>query len=356
MLQVITLACKMIFSFLLLLISASAIFRLRSRCNYDIIVWWVKGGLIWMGISEKIPTLQKREFIMDNPIADYIYEITSKRIKDRIKSSGLRYQDIYSPDEKLISKIVNNKRGKNNPYLIPRKVLYNDADKCGLLYFESLKFKDEHEVLWGTDKDIKSYAPSIFPLLIDLIESDSEIVFDLETLLCDYVPYAIIRAYWDVFFCTDHTNPRFNFCEYEGKILNFPAFAYGISEDEIFGSYDCERANAVSFLYNRCGENYIKIFLEFTYEISSFTKLDKVIKNSLVINKFIPMLTSYMPDASSLGIRVKDMIFEDISYVAPLVYDREVDNVAFRKELIGASLYYATMLAEIQATHFPLKK
>lgn len=293
---------------------------------------------------------------MSNLVADYIYEITSKRIKNRIKSSGLTYNAIYSPDEKLISKIVNNKRGKNNPYLIPDAVFDNPLCNCGLLRNKELGFKDKHEVLWGTDKDIESYTPYIFPLLIDLIESESEIDFNLETLLCDYIPYAIIRAYWDVFFSSDHKNPRFNFCNYQGSTLNFPAFAYGVSEDEIFGSYDIERANAISFLYNRCSENYTKIFLEFTYEISSFTKLDKVIKNSLAINKFIPMLINYMPNKASLGLRVRDLIYEDISYIAPLAFQRKVDNVVYREELITASLDYAARLAEMQAAYFPLKK
>lgn len=287
---------------------------------------------------------------MDNPVSEYIFEITAKRIKNRILSSGLRYIDIYPPDDKLICKIANNNRGKNNPYLIPDTVLNKSENEFSLLNTEELNFKEPTDVLWGTNEEIRVYAPTLFSLLIELIKSDSAINFDIDSLLCDYIPYARICAFWDVFFSNDHSNPRFSFCELNGLILNFPAFAYGVSEDEIFGSYDKTRDDAISFLYNRCCDDFIKILLEFTKKTLSFKKIDKVIKKSFVIDKLVPMLINYYTPDSSLGLRVKHLIYEDISYIAPLVFHRELDNQELRTELLVAALDYAVKLEEIQAS------
>lgn len=291
---------------------------------------------------------------MGNQVTDFIFKITANRVKEHIISSNLRYKDVYEPDEKLICRIINNKRGKNNPYLIPDAVFYNHAYNCGLL--GKNLFSNKHEVLWGNPEEIKSYAPSLFPLLIDMITSDFSYDFDVENLLCDYVPYAISRAYWDILFSTDHENARFHFCEYDDKILNFPAIAYGFSEDELFENFDTVRDNAISFLYNRCEIDFIELFIDFTNNTLSFKKLDKVINDSLIKNRLFPMLNKYIPDASSLGLRVRNLIYEDVSYIAPLVFQRKLDNPTLRAELVIASLDYAAKLEKIQATYYPLKK
>ncbi len=285
---------------------------------------------------------------MDNEVTDFIYERTANRIKNHITSSGLRYKDVYYPDEKLICHIANNKRGKNNPYLIPDAIFENPAFDCGLLKIKKLNFSTRQNVLWGDINEIKSYAPSIFPLLIELIASDSSYDFDIETLLCDYVPYARSRALWDIVFPPKPDDPRFS--------QHLPAIAYGFSEDELFENYDTVRDNAIAFLYNRCENDFITLFLKFTEETLSFKKLDSVIRDSLIRNTLLPMLEKYMPDASSLGLRVKDLIYEDIAYTAPLLFQCELDNSSFRAELVHASLEYAVKLEKLQATYYPLKK
>lgn len=48
-------------------------------------------------------------------------------------------------------------------------------------------------------------------------------------------------------------------------------------------------------------------------------------------------MDKYKPDASSLGLRVKDLILEDLSYCAALVCNRKIANPDYRKQLINAS-------------------
>ena len=59
-------------------------------------------------------------------------------------------------------------------------------------------------------------------------------------------------------------------------------------------------------------------------------------------------MDKYKPDASSLGLRVKDLILEDLSYCAALVYNRKIANPDYRKQLINASSDYILRLGKIQ--------
>ena len=97
-------------------------------------------------------------------------------------------------------------------------------------------------------------------------------------------------------------------------------------------------------LRTKCDEvNYIRCQTN-----NSFHMLN-TIKNDLVENRFLPMMKKFMPDASSLGLRVKNLIFEDLSYCAALVCNRNIDNPEYRKQLINAS-DYILRLEDIQLT------
>ena len=56
------------------------------------------------------------------------------------------------------------------------------------------------------------------------------------------------------------------------------------------------------------------------------------------------LMEKYKPDASSLGLRVKDLILEDLSYCAVLVCNRNIDNPDYRQQLINASSNYILQL------------
>lgn len=72
--------------------------------------------------------------------------------------------------------------------------------------------------------------------------------------------------------------------------------------------------------------------------------------NDLIEKKFLPLMEKYKPNASSLGLRVKNLIYEDLSYCAALVCNRNIDNSNYRKQLINASSDYIIRLEKIQST------
>jgi len=67
-------------------------------------------------------------------------------------------------------------------------------------------------------------------------------------------------------------------------------------------------------------------------------------------------MEKYRPDASSLGLRVKNLIFEDLSYCAALVCNRKIDNPEYRKQLLNASSNYILRLAKIQSSLYKKKR
>lgn len=271
-------------------------------------------------------------------IEEFFYSRASQRIGKRITKSNLKNADIYKPDEKQISRIVNNTRGKNNRFLICDAVISNSYmddetgkyKDCGLLHTPQLHFRNTKEILWGKNEEIRSYLYDLFGLLWEEASNDSLYDIDFDLYLCDYIPYAKNRAYWNIIFSRD----------------KYPALFYGFSEDEVIQNIDSSREESIAFLYNRCEKDFYKRFLSFTKKQESFHKLDKIIKDVLVENVFIPTLTKHKPTSSSLGLRVKDIIYADISHCAPLVANKTYDYPL--RELLNASTQYILKLEKIQ--------
>ena len=59
-------------------------------------------------------------------------------------------------------------------------------------------------------------------------------------------------------------------------------------------------------------------------------------------------MKKYRPDKSSLGLRVKTLISEDLSYCAAIYCNRIIDNPDYIKKLINASNEYICKLEDIQ--------
>lgn len=271
-------------------------------------------------------------------IENFFYSRASKRIKQKVEESKLKYAEIYKPDHKQISRIVNNKRNKNNRFLICDAVISNsykdDATgkmvKCGLLETPELKFQSIKEILWGTNAEIYSYLYELFVLLWEETTTDSRFEIDTELYLCDYIPYAKNRAYWDIIFSRD----------------KYPAPFYGFIEDKVFEEFDSTRDSSLAFLYKRCKVDFFKRFSAFTQKQESFHKLDRIIKDELIKNIFIPVLRKHKPTASSLGLRVRDILYADISHCAPLIVKNNYDYPL--SALIKASTDYIQELEKIQ--------
>lgn len=286
-------------------------------------------------------------------IAEFFYKKASARVKTKVEESKLKHKEILYSDPKQISRIINNNRQRNNNFLINDSALEtsyvdenNKSVSTGLI--PSLPFNSPKEVLWGTDKEITEYLHDLFTLLWDEVCVRNKLI-DSDFYLCDYVPYAKYSTYWKILFESDTINdPHFSFVEYDGKMLNFPAMFYGIKEDTVIENIDSARSDALEFFYAKCKDDLFKSFIEFTEENDSFHMLNNRIKNDLIEKRFLPLIEKYKPDASSLGLRVKDLILEDLSYCAALVYNRNIENPDYRRQLIKASSDYILRLEKLQ--------
>ena len=305
-------------------------------------------------------------------IAEFFYERASNRVRLQIEEEGLRHIDIIYTDTKQLSRIINNKRKRNNPFLINDSALissFHDEDEYGLV--PKLRFESKSEVLWGNEQEIRTYIRDLFMLLWNEVCINRKRI-NSELYLCDYIPYAKYSAYWKIIFESDTTNDiRFSFVknseipmlssgienlnytrnsdeEYNNRMLNFPAMFFGIKEDTVIENIDSARDSAIEFLYNRCKEEFFNTFKEFAEDNDSFHMLNNIIKKDLIEKRFLPMMEKYRPDKSSLGLRVKNLIFEDLSYRAAIYCNRRIDKSDYRKKLIDASDEYISKLEDIQ--------
>ena len=244
----------------------------------------------------------------------FIYEKAAYRIKKRIDEKKITLKEIYPPNAKMISRITNGKVSPKNPYLIQDAVLHSfrhdvaTSEKYHFGIVPKLDFKNEQEALWGTSKEIEENIPEIFQnLMYDLLLNNSELGVDLYNILCDYVPYAKYSTYGRLL--RDDS--------YYGR-----AYYYNIFEDDILNNIDNARENAINLLFSKpaCKETFAQAFITFAANTYSFKKLDNKIQNQLVIPYIIPMLKRYIPDNTSLGLRVKDIIEADISKDKALIF------------------------------------
>lgn len=272
-------------------------------------------------------------------IEQFFYDITSKRISERISQTALKHADIYKPDHKQISRIINNERNKNNRFLVCDAVISNgyiDDEtgkyiKCGLLETKELNFCSIKEILWGTDDEITTYIFDLFLLLWNEVTSpDSPYNIDSKQYLCDYVPYAKNNTYWEILFSPEN---------------KYPALFYGIREDVIINEIDDSKEKALQFLYTNCKEDFITFFMSFAEEQTSYHKLDKTI-NDILLPGFIKILVTHQPNSTSLGLRVRDLIHADLFHCASMVANQSFEP--YYAQLISATSTYILELEKIQ--------
>lgn len=273
-------------------------------------------------------------------IMEFFYEKASKRIREKVNTSPLNHYQIYPCDCKQISWIINNRRTKNNRFLITDAIIsnsYKDEEtgcyiKFGLL--EKLDFKSTKEIFWGTTEEITGYLPDLFKLLWnEIVLKDNDYQIDSELFLCDYVPYAKYSTFWNILF---------------SKSNNYPAIAYGIYEDDVIENIDFARECALDYFYNKCKQDFAAIFSDFTDKTTSFHKIDKIFQHSFIEELFIPMLNRFKPNGNSLGLRVKNLIECDLSHCAKLIYANESNKNEYFFKLNRASSAYILALEDIQ--------
>jgi hypothetical protein len=269
-----------------------------------------------------------------------IYEKSASRIKARISETHKKLEDIYPPNEKIISHITNLKISQKNPYLIQdsvvlssRKISDNKYEEIGIA--PSLGFKTRQEVLWGKEEEIRRNIPEIFHNLIyDLILCNSELDIDIYNIVCDHVSYAKYSTYYRIL----NNRPK-----------GIPAYYYRVLEDDIYNNIDSARESAIDYLFSKsnCRSSFEKMFIEFCSATDSYTKLDKKIEKNLVIPRVIPLLRQFVPDINSLGLRVKDIIESDLEKLKALAFIPPDMNLHFEK-LITISNNYVNELEYLQ--------
>lgn len=276
-------------------------------------------------------------------IMEFFYKRASKRVRIKVESSGKTHSKIYKNDPKIISKIINNHRMRINRFLITDAAIsssYFDTDENALIstgLLHNLDFTNKKEILWGTGEEIKNYLPDLFKMLWDeLPDKDSEYQIDKDFILLDYVPYAENSAYFDLILSFNYDRPF--------MVL------YGRSEDVVLHNQEKYKQKAFEFLYLKCAKEFEKIFDDFCSATDSFHKIDKVFKKEFIDTVFINLIKENIPDESSLGLRVKNIIKNDLSQSADLIIKHRKTGQfdEMKKRLLNAASTYALRLEEIQ--------
>lgn len=256
---------------------------------------------------------------IDN-VMNFFYKKISIRVKYAVDKSGLRQEDIHS-NQKLISKIINNKRDRHNRFLIIDSVF-----ECDII-------NDE------TGEEINNYMFDLFEhLILEVFSDPNEYNLDIEKYLCDYIPYAKNSTYWEVIV----------------KGI-YPAMFYGVSEDKILCDLFLAREEAIRLIYNRCSASFKDYFFSFIEDKKSFRGIDKIFKTSFIDEKFVPLIRDNPPNSTSLGLRIQQLILEDLSHTASLIVGETINNIEYKKALIHASSEYILALEEIHETFIQKK-
>lgn len=276
----------------------------------------------------------------------FFYEECSKRIDQKIQNKKnekkrenkenqkFSLTEIYS-DEKLISRIRHNNRYEHtNKYLLTNSVIYE-----GLL--PNLFDNDIQALLWGTDEEISKNLPLIFQnIMLDLVEGSSSYEIDIRLILSDYAPYAFDWTVTELI----QTSPL--------EIIDYPDL---INVSEIFTSLPHSQQKAITFLYQKCKPEFEKEFFEFCKTTRTYQKLDHLFEEDFIKKRLIPLLKKYIPKEDSIGLRVRNLILNDISKIIEVVkYEHPTPYSDFCYKLISLSAQYANALIDLQVSNLNL--
>lgn len=295
-----------------------------------------------MKLFHNLHPTSKMENVMDfNNTVSYIYGNCISRVKNRLNELNVPQYSICPEDKSLVSRFFTGTLTKNNPYLITDK-LFSNTDKAGKKcgFFHTLGFNSYVEVLWGNNQEFKRNLPCIFRnIMIDLLENNSEHGIEMELLLCDYVQYAKYSTLSQIKE-RDNISLLKYFSVYNDTVSPINMFIY--------------RERALNFLFSKkefsnCFEDS---FSKFANDTLTFTKINQSIVSDFIFPVFIPLLKNNLPSSDSLGIRVKNLIENDLAKTKVLIdpitssYSNSYKELA--RMIINASSAYIIKLEEIQ--------
>lgn len=263
-------------------------------------------------------------------IKDYIYKNCADRINERIKEKKLSYRTIYHSDPRIIGKICKCEIiEKRNDYLIQDSV--RDELK------KKLSFDSYQDMLWGSSNERVEQFPTIFLLVLtDLVDSSSPYKDKINSILCDYTPYARYIGYYKIIFEQNPIIPEIN-----NENL------YNIDTHEMLSSIDYYFSCAVNHLYMKCKNDFIKLYNKFVENRDSFKRWTFRFEE-WITNELIPMLEKYTPSQNSLGMRILRIIEEDYCKIPLLNISSNPYEINVIQNLLSSSEKYISALEDIQ--------
>lgn len=298
-------------------------------------------------IGQRIRAHKKTEGLTYYQLAGYIdkpdYE---SRLKGSETTASERENRYGTFDYSIINNIANGKaHPKKNPYLISSNLIAHLSSK--------LNFKDPLELLFG-DYQNNGFPEQLFKhLLTDILFNGKQSEKDiLNAVLMDFVPYAEYHSYWQMFLSNEIPMPKI-------KNTNYikPSFLYGISQDETFDGHAKSRSQAIQVLYLK-HQDYlsvtIKLFLEKDFNVDGVYTLKKLdSKLQLLVDKLLEFFRTHLPNETSLGIRVRNILLSDFKTMGYLnektISEEKLDLPDLTdKYLVQASLNYIAELKRVQ--------
>lgn len=278
-----------------------------------------------------------------NKTKDFIYRNCVRRVENKRLEKKLPQIALCRDDKTLVSYFFNCKLTSNNQYLVTKKLLDYTSDIIGsrtgaVPIFE---FENIHEVLWGNDKEFEDNLSTIFSLLVfDILDSSTKDKDFLEYVLCDNIIYS-------KYFSFRNIKDKYNVSLLE----NFAVYDELVNDQHMSNYLDI----AIKYLYHKPAfhSKFKEIFLFFTKSHDDYTHIDDRLYKEFIPNLY-ELLDNYKPTATSLGIRVKNLIDTDIIKAIEQI-DALKNNPDFlntpeaelNKQIVNASSTYICKLEDI---------
>jgi len=295
---------------------------------------------------------------------NYIYSECAKRLKERKQSLKMTDAEIAAGgfDRKVVNRIINGTRTRNNPYLIPPAYVKP--------LVKNLRYENEAGLLWGDENDEGFIEAMFYNLVIDILdESDwNENYFDepcwskskvkidiIQKVLLDSVAYA--RVYPTLNSSYEYESPEgvyypiSPYAEVSGGVQVTPAERKQI------------RGNAIIRLFKNARPlNMFRVFFTETNERGEnkgFSRLDGRL-DKFLDNSLMAFMRDNIPREDSLGLRTYGIVSADIArYVEAELANAEREAAGFEgcicaeqdevfKALLLAGKQYIEQIEDLQ--------
>jgi len=248
---------------------------------------------------------------------DFIYSSCAKRLKERKLSFRLTDSEIAAGDNldrKVVNRILNNTKTRNNPYLIPPAYVRP--------LMETLEYASEVEMLWGGIND-EGFIETLFCHLVnDVLDEDewNDMYFEepywskgkarvdiIQKVLLDSVAYAKVYPTISSSF------------EYESKGILYPISPFtDVTDSKQFSPSERKRIRGDAIWRLFQNTRPVEMFREFFEETNErgenkgYSRLDKRL-DGFLNSSLMTFMKDNMLDETSLGMRVYGIVSADMA-------------------------------------------